>query len=129
VSGSVVVDTSLFIDFLRSNGGYSLLDELFTDDYVLLSEVVRLELLAGVRKPERFRLSKVLLPLRRRDRFPGVQLCDELINRARGSGLYGGIPDVMILADALEEGAAVASKDLQLLRLADLVGVPVVDVR
>jgi predicted nucleic acid-binding protein len=128
VSGDVVVDTSVFIDFLRSAERYSLLEQLIIDDRVVLSEVVRLELLAGVRKAEKFKLTKMLSPLKRRSGFPSVSACESLLNNARGSGLFGSIPDIMILADAVEERSALASVDQKLVRLAKYLGVMTVEV-
>jgi hypothetical protein len=83
---------------------------------------------AGVRKSERFKLVKVLSRLRSREAFPAIPCCESLLKQAHGSGLFGGIADIMILADAVEERAAIASKDSKLVRLANHLGIKVVEV-
>jgi len=107
LSGLIIVDTSIFIDFLRADSfsnkeRASLFDQLIIDDRIILSEVVKLELLMGVRKAERFALARMLGFLRKRGSFPTSKKCEELLGLAKNKGLTLGIPDLMILAETID---------------------------
>lgn len=118
----VIVDTSVFIEYLRGIAD-DILAVLTLNNQVLLSPIVRLELLAGVRKVELKAVEKLcnaLLPVKS---FADPKDCEKILGRARGSGLSGGIPDLLILADALRYNALLFSYDEKMLRLASKLGV------
>jgi predicted nucleic acid-binding protein len=113
----VVVDTSVFIEYLRGSSEDTLAI-LTLNNQVLLSPTVRLELYAGVRKKELTilqRLCNALLPI---ESFATPQECEKLLYRAKGSGLLGGIPDLLILADVVKYDASIFSYDEKMIRLA-----------
>jgi len=117
----VVVDSSVFIEYLRGASDDALA-VLTLNNQVLLSPIVRLELLAGVRKTEFKAIEKlcnVLLPI---DSFASPKECEKLLIRARGSGLLGGIPDLLILVDVLRYGALLFSYDEKMIKLARRLG-------
>ena len=124
MSDLVVVDTSVFIQYLRGDADDALAI-LVLNNQVLLSPMVRLEILAGVRKMELKAIEKLcnaLLPI---ESFSSLKECEKLIGRARSSGLLGGIPDLLILADVLRFDAQLFSYDDKLNRLAHRLGVRV----
>ena len=106
----VVVDTSVLINYLR---GDSLpeFEALVLNGEVLLSKVVKLELLSGVRKKEVKSLEILFEGLVELADFASSTLCEKLLNRARGRGLFGGLPDLMILADAVQNQARLFTHD------------------
>ena len=114
---AVLVDTSCFIEFLRGND-HETLPALILSGRVILSAVVRIELLAGVRKSEHAELDELLAGLAQLKDFPPVQNCQTILTRARGRGLLGGIPDLIILADCERSGARLLSSDSKLVKLA-----------
>ncbi len=114
---SVVVDTSSFIEFLRGND-HETLPSLILARKVILSSVVKLELLAGVRRQEASQLEELLSGLTQFNDFPAVTICQSLLTRARGRGLLGGLPDIMILADCHRSGALLMTSDAKLTALA-----------
>lgn len=113
----VVVDTSVFIDYLNGDSDDTLA-VLTLKNQVLLSPVVRLELIAGVRKTEIKTVERLCNALRPIQSFPLPAECEALLNRARGSGLFGGIPDLLIIADTLRHEAFLFSYDEKMKKLA-----------
>ena len=114
---SLLVDTSCFIAFLRGQDRETL-PPLILSGHVVLSAVVKLELLAGVRKDEALILEELLSGLRELSDFPPIEHCQRLLTLARGRGLLGGIPDLMILADCERTNSKLLSVDRKLLKLA-----------
>jgi predicted nucleic acid-binding protein len=126
MSEFVVVDTSVFIEYLRGNADDTL-TVLTLKNRVLLSPVVRLELLAGVRKSELKPVTKLCNALRPIEEFASLQECEKLLDRARGSGLFGGIPDLLIIADAVRHRAYLFSYDEKMKSLAKKLGARLID--
>lgn len=127
MSDLVVVDTSVFIDYLRGDS-----DDTFSvltlKNRVLLSPVVRLELLAGVHKKELKTVEKLCNALRPIEKFASPLECEKLLNRARGSGLFGGIPDLLIIADTIKHRAHLFTYDKKMNSLAKKLGAKTIKV-
>ncbi|MCI5064583.1 PIN domain-containing protein [bacterium] len=113
----VVVDTSVFIDYFRGEADDAL-SILILKNRVLLSPIVRLELLAGVRKKELNVVLDLCNALRPIEEFSSPSECETLLSRARGTGLFGGIPDLLILSDAVRHNAHLFSSDKKMNLLA-----------
>lgn len=113
----VLVDTSVFIEYLRGESDDALA-VLILQNEVLLSPVVRLELLAGVAKGQLKELKRLLSALRTIEAFAAPDECQALLEAARGSGLFGGIPDLLILADAKRHHAPLFTYDKKMKALA-----------
>ena len=122
----VVADTSVFIEYLRGNSDDSLA-VLILKNCVLLSPVVRLELLAGVKKAELKTVERLCNALRGIETFASPPECERLLSRARGSGLFGGIPDLLVIADALRHRALLFSYDQKMKKLAGKLGVKLIE--
>ena len=120
----VVIDTSAFIAYFRGDDA-DLVPLLILQNSVLLSPVVRLELISGVRRSETKAVESVLDGLRHPEDFPPVKECEVLLKRAKGSGLFGGIADLLIIADAHRHKAALYTLDQKMAKLAKLLGVRV----
>ena len=114
---NVLVDSSVFIEFLRGRGDGTL-EVLLLNNQVLLSQVARIELFAGSRRKEDRIMDKLLAGLRQIPEFPPATLVQEILIRVRGRGLLGGFPDLMLLADAQREKAPLYTLDRKLARLA-----------
>lgn len=123
----IVVDTSVWVAALRSEGTEAqTLRLLLDDDAVLLPIPVKIELLSGTSKRDRAALRSALsaLPLA----YPSDdtwRLIDGWTDRTVKAGAAFGFGDLLIAAIAQEAGALVWSLDgafvrLQRLRLIDL---------
>jgi len=118
MSNLVIVDTSVFIDYLRG-GADDTLSLLILNNQVLLSPVVKLELLSGVGKKDISQLEKlfsVLIPI---DSFVEPEFCEKILHKAKGSGLLGGIPDLLILAEVVFHKSILFSIDKKMMKLAE----------
>lgn len=126
MSKFVVVDTSVFIRYLRGDSDDSLA-VLTLKNQVLLSPVVRLELLAGVRKKEFKTIDRLCNALRPIETFASPSECEKLLAKARGSGLLGGIPDLLIIADAIRHNSLLFTYDQKMKQLGEKLGVGLVE--
>lgn len=122
----VVVDTSVFIDYFRGDADDSLA-VLTLKNRVLLSPIVRLELMAGVRKKELPVVQKFCNALRQIESFPPPTDCEGLLHQARGSGYFGGISDLLIIADAIRHQALLLTYDSKMKKLAKKLGAKAID--
>ena len=64
-------------------------------------------------------LCNALLPT---ESFASSKECKRLLNRAHSSGLWGGIPDLLILADVLRYSARLFTYDEKIIKLARRLG-------
>ncbi|CAG8796804.1 13354_t:CDS:2, partial [Racocetra fulgida] len=94
-----LVDTSVFIDFFRGAPSDAF-KVLLSKNQIILSLTVKLEILRGTRKKDAHIVQDVLSGLRQLSAFPNATTCLSLLNKAKGTGLLGGIPDLLIMADA-----------------------------
>lgn len=117
----VVVDTSVFIEYFRGKADDSLA-VLTLNNQVLLSPVVRLELLVGLRRSETTVVERLLSALQVIESFPSPAECERLLRKARGTGLFGGIPDLFIIADTLRHQATLFTYDDKMKKLAKKLG-------
>ena len=112
---SIIVDTSVFIDFLRGHDLESL-PPLILSGRITLSAIVKLELLAGALKSESNLLEDLLSGLNKIPSLPTVPECQSILSRARGRGLLTGVPDLMILADCERTQSALLTLDGKLFK-------------
>lgn len=115
-----VVDTSVFVDFLRGKP-QPRFEGLLRENSVLLSPYVRLELLQGVRRTEARLLARLLggIPqVPHREEVFGV--AESMTQRLKGSGLNVGLVDLLIAAQAKLVRCAVLSSDHVFEELADV---------
>ena len=123
----VIVDTGVFIEFLRGKESLAL-QSLVLSGVVLLSGTVYLELLQGVRKSEQEYLDTFLHSIGKVLNWPQRETCLKILNISRGSGIKVGLPDIFILAEALENKAKLVTVDNQMARLARRAKIVVLDV-
>jgi len=117
LSGKILVDTSVFIDFFR--GKYiKELELAIKEDRVVLSQIVLFELIKGIIKTEIKKVVSFLDGLEILPDFPPAVACQELLIKAKSLGLQGGIPDLLILSDCYVNQIQLLSSDLKLVRLA-----------
>ena len=113
----VIADTSVFIDFLRGRPA-ARFEAAVRDNAVLLSPLVRLELLQGVRRDELRVLTDVLGGLPQVPHQPELFATGEMmVRRVKGSGLNVGVVDLLLAAQARLLRASVMSGDAVFARL------------
>lgn len=107
----VLVDTSVFIDFLRGQPARNF-EQLLHSNCVLLCPYVRLELIQGVRQSETPLLMRLLGGIPQVPHRPEILgLAESLILSLKGSGLNVGLVDVLIAAQAMYVRASILSSD------------------
>jgi predicted nucleic acid-binding protein len=125
LSTQVLVDTCSFIDYFRGAED-SLIPYLAVRDTILLSKVVRLELLKGARRNNR----KVLLDLfdgfKQLSDFPPSDLTEQVLLRLHGRGLNLGFADLLILTDVMRSRSGLLTSDRALANAARVLKLVVV---
>ncbi len=53
------------------------------------------------------------------DSFITPKLCESILHKAKGSGLLGGLPDLLIIADAVFNKATLYTGDKKMVKLAE----------
>ena len=123
-SQSILVDTCIFVEFFRGKKDENL-EFLIVNNQVLLSQIVYLEILRGVRKAEYKFINKTLQYLKLLPQFADSKVSRELLIKLKGKGLSLGIPDLLIIADSLTNKASLYTNDTELLAAAKIAGVAV----
>ncbi len=118
-----LVDTSVFIEFFRGKK-LPLFDVLLSNNEILLSRFVRLELIQGVRKKENRQLEYVLGGLDQAGISVGQAVffdeVENLIRALKGSRYVLGTVDLLIAAEARLIGCPVYSLDADFRAMAKL---------
>lgn len=122
MSGVIVVDTSVWIEFFRGTDAVvRKLSLLIDEDQVALAMPVRLEILAGAPAREIPRLQRVLGALPQAHPDAGIwSLLEDWIVRAARAGQRFGIADLLVAGIAARASAAVWSLDTDFARMAKL---------
>lgn len=121
----VLVDTCIFVDFLRSSGSHNkTFKKLIEEERVVISPYVKIELLNGV-KIDQFKKLNLLLNgfIPTPSNLDIIQLAEKYLIKARKGGLSFGIIDYFIVLQALELKLLIFSKDKAMLELSRNLGV------
>lgn len=119
----IIVDTCSFIDFFRGDDA-SIIPSLAAQDRIVLSNVVRLELLKGTGRAERRALLSLLEGFRQLIDFPPADLTERILFQLHGRGFCLGFPDLLILADAVRGKCALLTSDQPLAKAAAALKLP-----
>jgi len=121
----VLVDTCIFVDFLRSKGNLNkTLRNLIDEERVVISPYVKLELLKGV-KIDQYKKLNLLLNgfVSTPDNSDILEFAEKHIIKARKWGLNFGLIDYFIVLQALKFKLFILSRDKIMLELARNLGV------
>jgi len=107
----VLVDTSIFIDFFRDHGAHPM-EDLIRRNRVRLSNIVRLEILRGVRSTEIPRMEVVFGGLKAVHwQTELLEVAEEILTKVKPRGFVLGIPDLLIAAEAETLDIPIWTKD------------------
>ncbi|MGQ0508561.1 MAG: PIN domain-containing protein, partial [Myxococcaceae bacterium] len=96
----VLVDTSVFVEFLRGRA-VPRFEASIRSNSALLSPYVRLELLQGVQKKELVLRARLLSGIPQTPSSPEVfRVAEEMLGKLKGRGLTVGIVDLLLAAEA-----------------------------
>jgi predicted nucleic acid-binding protein len=120
---SVLVDSSIWIQFFAGNPETDPLDELLEQDLVLINDAIRAEIVPFLLAKEETEAKELLEAVRRTDLIIDWE---ELIRFQTTNAKHGltrvGIPDLIILQQALQHDLQIYSLDKHFERLAELHG-------
>lgn len=108
---SVLVDSSVWIDYFR-NGGNDLLDQIIKEDILVINDIILTELIPALALQGQ---SEVIAILENIDRIP-LKTDWDLIRRYQTINLQNGInkvgiPDLLILQQVIEFNLTLVSSD------------------
>ena len=110
MSAQVLVDTCSFIDYFRGSED-SPIAYLASQDTILLSKVVRMELLKGTRRQDRKSLLNLFDGFKQLSDFPPANLTEQTLLQLHGRGFNLGFADLLILTDAVRSKSALLTSD------------------
>jgi predicted nucleic acid-binding protein len=113
----VLVDTCSFIDYFKK-GEDNLIPVLASKDAILLSKIVRLELLKGTKQTDRHLLINFFEGLNVLTDFPDPHLTEKYMLELHGRGFNLGIADLLILSDTIISKASLLTSDKELVKAA-----------
>jgi predicted nucleic acid-binding protein len=120
---SVLVDTSVWIDYFKGLGRADKLDELIDNNFVLTNDLILTEIIPVLKIKRQFRLISLLKSI---ERLPLNIDWDGLINfqfQCLKRGINGiGIPDLIIAQNALQNNCMIYSHDKHFKLLSDVLG-------
>ena len=126
----ILVDTSAWVEFDRATGSVverRLTDLISTDGPIAVTEPVLMEVLAGARTDARESdLRRLLLrfTMLRFDPLADFEAAARIHRRCRGAGITPrGLIDCTIASVALRNGASLLAQDVDLIRIAEVVGI------
>lgn len=110
MSAQVLVDTCSFIDYFRGSEE-SPIAYLASRDTILLSKVVRMELLKGTRRQDRKSLLNLFDGFKQLSDFPPANLTEQTLLQLHGRGFNLGFADLLILTDAVRSKSTLLTSD------------------
>lgn len=110
---SILADTSVWVDYFRDTGRADTLELLIEENLVVTNELILAELIP----PLNLRKEHILVSLLREIKLQPMSVdWDEIIKiqtKCLGSGINGvGIPDLMIVQNAIQGGLKLLSNDM-----------------
>lgn len=112
----VLVDTCVFIDFLRGKSLPTFV-ELAKSGQILLSPIIKLELLQGARTQELAILNRTLKGFTEIEiNSETMKISEKLLLPLKNRGITVGIPDLLIVAQAIQSNSLFYTTDLLLLK-------------
>ena len=128
-SSAILVDTSAWVEYDRATGSaidWRLRDLIGREGPVAVTEAIVMEVLAGARTDDReIDLRRMLLRFRLLPLEPSVDFegAATIYRRCRGVGVTPrGLVDCLIASVAARTGASLLSADVDLARVADVIG-------
>ena len=125
MSTQVLVDTCSFIDYFRGAED-SPIAYLASRDTILLSKVVRMELLKGTRRQDRKALLNLFDGFKQLSDFPPADFAEQILLRLHGRGFNLGFADLLILTDVVRSKSGLLTSDRALANAARALKVIVV---
>jgi predicted nucleic acid-binding protein len=125
LSTHVLVDTCSFIDYFRGDENNPVA-YLASQDRIVLSKVVRMELLKGSRKQDRKALYNLFEGFKQLAEFPQAELAEETLLQLHGRGFNLGFADLLILTDAIRNRIGLLTSDAALASAARALKVAVI---
>jgi len=120
---SVLIDTSVWIDYFRHGGNAETVDFLIEDDILVINDIILAELVPFLRIRNQRTLISLLFSIQRLEMSADWLQIMEYQYICLKNGLNGiGIPDLLIAQNARQNAVAMYSLDGHFQRLASLIG-------
>ena len=125
---SVLVDTSVWIEYFRSGNNSEKLDFLIDENIVVINDLILAELVPFLKVRNQ---RKVIYLLHNIEKLKLWINWDHIINlqfKCLKNGLNGiGIPDLIVVQNAMQNGAEIYSHDNHFRLMKDILGLHLID--
>lgn len=109
---SVLVDTSIWVEYLRYGNFYEKLDFLIDENLIVTNDLILAELVPFLRVRNQKKLISLLRNIRRLDLFIDWNQIIDYQYKCLKNGINGiGIPDLIIAQNAIQNDCGIFSQD------------------
>lgn len=124
----VIVDTSVWIDYLKSGTNSEKLEFLIDEDLIVTNDLILAELVPFLKIQNQDEVIRLLLDIKKLDLIINWDQLIEFQFRCLKSGLNGiGIPDLIIAQNAKGNHCEIYSLDNHFRLMKDILGIKVMD--
>jgi hypothetical protein len=109
---SVLIDTSIWVDYFRNGGNSEKLDFLIDENLIVTNDLILAELIPFLKMQKQRKLIHLLLNINKYELFINWNQIIEYQYKCLSSGLNGiGIPDLIIAQNAKQNNCEIYSLD------------------
>jgi len=125
---SVLVDTSIWIDYLRSGNNSEKVDFLIDENLLVINDLILAELVPYLKLRSRTDIINVLYTIKKLDMFIDWDQIIEFQFKCLKNGLNGiGIPDLILAQNAKQNQCAIYSLDSHFNLMKDILKLQLLD--
>jgi len=124
----IIVDTSVWIEYLRSGHNYTKLDFLIDEDLIVINDLILAELVPFLKIQNQKNIIKLLFNIKKLDLILNWDQIIEFQFNCLKNGLNGiGIPDLIVAQNAKQNRCEIYSLDNHFRLMKDIVGLHLLD--
>lgn len=125
---SVIVDTSVWIEYLKSGNNSTKLDFLIDEDLIVINDLILAELVPFLKIQNQRNIIKLLFNIKKLDLTINWDQIIEFQFNCLKNGLNGiGIPDLIVAQNAKQNRCEIYSFDNHFRRMKDILGLHLLD--
>jgi predicted nucleic acid-binding protein len=125
---SVIVDTSVWIEYFRSGSNSTKLDFLIDEDLIVINDLILAELVPFLKIQNQKNIIKLLFNIKKLDLTLNWDQIIEFQFNCLKNGLHGiGIPDLIVAQNAKQNRCQIYSFDTHFRLMKDILGLRLLD--
>ena len=125
---SVLVDTSIWIEYFRSGNNSEKVDFLIDENLIVINDLILAELVPSLKLRNQLNVIKLLYNIKKLELFTDWEQIIEFQFKCLRAGLNGiGIPDLILAQNAKQNQCGIYSLDNHFHLMKDILGLQILD--